>query len=163
MSWENAIERNVVFLLSLGKWPRVFFIVEPILTQNLICLTPTVTNWALSKTFQRIINILSLCPTTLDCNCPDFQLWISIVWSSSRPIDASISPSQLKSIAEIPRVCDPYKKYILVQYTIANPNRGVPIRKISVPITEFVRISEVALIVWKINNTKICDNPLLLV
>ena len=51
----------------------------------------------------------------------------------------------------------------VIQYTLANPNRGVPIRKISVPITEFVRISEVASIIWKINNTKICDNPLLLV
>ena len=50
-----------------------------------------------------------------------------------------------------------------LQYTLANPNRGVPIQKISVPITGFVRISEVALIIWKINNTKICDNPLLLV
>ena len=50
-----------------------------------------------------------------------------------------------------------------IQYTLANPNRGVPIQKISVPITGFVRISEVALIIWKINNTKICDNPLLLV
>ena len=50
-----------------------------------------------------------------------------------------------------------------IQYTLANPNRGVPIQKISVPITEFVRISEVALIIWRINNTKICDNPLLLV
>ena len=29
--------------------------------------------------------------------------------------------------------------------------------------TEFIRISEVALILWRINNTKICDNPLLLV
>ena len=50
-----------------------------------------------------------------------------------------------------------------IQYTLANPNRDVPIQKISVPITEFVRISEVVLIIWKINNIKICDNPLLLV
>ena len=51
-----------------------------------------------------------------------------------------------------------------IQYTLANPNRGVPIQKISVPITEFVRISEIALVsIWRINNTKICGNPLLLV
>ena len=30
-----------------------------------------------------------------------------------------------------------------VQYTLANPNRGVSIKKKSVPISEFVRISEV--------------------
>ena len=52
---------------------------------------------------------------------------------------------------------------ITITDTLANPNRGVPIQKISVPITEFVWISEVALFLWKINNTKICDNPLLLV
>ena len=52
---------------------------------------------------------------------------------------------------------------LLLQYTLANPNRGVPIQKIHVPITEFVRISEVALILWRINNTKICGNALLLV
>ena len=32
---------------------------------------------------------------------------------------------------------------LLVQYTLANPNRGVSIKKKSVPISEFVRISEV--------------------
>ena len=53
--------------------------------------------------------------------------------------------------------------YTVLQYTLSNPNRGVPIQKISVPITEFVRISEVALIIWRINNTKICGNPLLLI
>ena len=31
----------------------------------------------------------------------------------------------------------------VVQYTLANPNRGVSIKKKSVPISEFVRISEV--------------------
>ena len=51
---------------------------------------------------------------------------------------------------------------LLIQY-ILNLNRCVPIQKISVPITEFVRIGEVALILWRINNTKICDNPLSLV
>ena len=50
-----------------------------------------------------------------------------------------------------------------IQYTLANPNRGVPIQIITVPITEFVRISEVTLIIWRINNTKICGNPLMLV
>ena len=30
-----------------------------------------------------------------------------------------------------------------IQYTLANPNRGVSIKKKSVPISEFVRISEV--------------------
>ena len=34
-----------------------------------------------------------------------------------------------------------------IQHTLASPNRGVPIQKISVPITEFVQISEVALII----------------
>ena len=52
---------------------------------------------------------------------------------------------------------------IMLQYTLANPNRGVPIQKIYVPITEFVRISEVALIIWRTNNTEICGNPLFLV
>ena len=32
---------------------------------------------------------------------------------------------------------------MLLQYTLANPNRGVPTQKISVRISEFVRISEV--------------------
>ena len=32
---------------------------------------------------------------------------------------------------------------MLLQYTLANPNRGVSIKKKSVPISEFVRISEV--------------------
>ena len=32
---------------------------------------------------------------------------------------------------------------IVIQYTLANPNRGVSIKKKSVPISEFVRISEV--------------------
>ena len=32
---------------------------------------------------------------------------------------------------------------IEIQYTLANPNRGVPIKKKSVPISESVRISEV--------------------
>ena len=41
-----------------------------------------------------------------------------------------------------------------IQYTLANPNRGVP-------ISEFVRISEVTLFLWRYNNTKICDNPML--
>ena len=52
---------------------------------------------------------------------------------------------------------------IVIQYTLANPNRGVPIQKILVPMTEFVRISEVALILWRKNSTKICANRLLLV
>ena len=55
------------------------------------------------------------------------------------------------------------REYTGIQYTLANPNRGVPIRKISVPITEFVRIGEVALLVWRINDTKICGYPLLLI
>ena len=32
---------------------------------------------------------------------------------------------------------------LLIQYTLANPNRGVSTQKISVRISEFVRISEV--------------------
>ena len=32
---------------------------------------------------------------------------------------------------------------MLIQYTLANPNRGVSIKKKTVPISEFVRISEV--------------------
>ena len=32
---------------------------------------------------------------------------------------------------------------LVIQYTLANPNRGVSIKKKSVPISEFVRISEV--------------------
>ena len=34
-------------------------------------------------------------------------------------------------------------RFHIIQYTLANPNRGVSIKKISVPISEFVRISEV--------------------
>ena len=49
----------------------------------------------------------------------------------------------------------------LVQYTLANPNRGVQILKKSVPIREFVRISEVTLFIWGLSNTKMCDNPML--
>ena len=33
--------------------------------------------------------------------------------------------------------------FSVLQWTLANPNRGVPIHGISVPISEFVRISEV--------------------
>ena len=50
-----------------------------------------------------------------------------------------------------------------LQYILANPNRGFPISKKSVPISEFVRISEVTLFLWRFNNTKICDNPILAV
>ena len=35
-----------------------------------------------------------------------------------------------------------YFSLLRVQYTLANPNKGVPIFKRSVPISEFVRISE---------------------
>ena len=35
-----------------------------------------------------------------------------------------------------------------LQYSLANPNRGVPIFKKSVPISEFVQISEVTLFLW---------------
>ena len=41
-----------------------------------------------------------------------------------------------------------------LQYILANPNRGFPISKKSVPISEFVRISEVTLFLWRFNNTK---------
>ena len=36
----------------------------------------------------------------------------------------------------------------MIQYTLANPNRGVQIFYKSVPISEFVRISEVTLFLW---------------
>ena len=73
---------------------------------------------------------------------------------------------ELRVILEIPETTILAKMIMHIfhiQYTLANPNRGVPIQKISVPITEFVRISEIALVIWRINNTKICGNPLLLV
>ena len=44
---------------------------------------------------------------------------------------------------------------LLIQYTLANLNKSVPIQKISVWITEFVWISEIALIKWRINNSKV--------
>ena len=40
-----------------------------------------------------------------------------------------------------------------VWYTLANPNRCVP-------ISEFVRISEVTLILCRINDREICGNPI---
>ena len=49
----------------------------------------------------------------------------------------------------------------VIQYTLANPNKGVPIFRRSVPISEFVRISEATLFLWRFNNTKICDKPIL--
>ena len=49
----------------------------------------------------------------------------------------------------------------MIQYTLANPNRGVQIFYKSVPISEFVRISEVTLFLWRFSNTKMCDNPIL--
>ena len=42
---------------------------------------------------------------------------------------------------------------IQIQYSLANPNRGVP-------ISEFVWISEVTLFLLRTNNTKLCDNPI---
>ena len=39
-------------------------------------------------------------------------------------------------------ICQSFSVMVL-QYTLANPNRGVSIKKKSVPISEFVRISEV--------------------
>ena len=39
--------------------------------------------------------------------------------------------------------CELLTDIIILQYTLANPNRGVPTQKISVRISEFVRISEV--------------------
>ena len=52
------------------------------------------------------------------------------------------------------------KIQLVLQYTLTNPNRGVPIRKDSAPITELLRISEVTLILWRINNTRISINPI---
>ena len=50
-----------------------------------------------------------------------------------------------------------------VQCTLANSNRGVSDSNNFVLITEFVQISEVTLILYRINDIKICDNPMLLV
>ena len=53
---------------------------------------------------------------------------------------------------------------LLMQYSTPSLIRTEVFRfKNSVPITEFVRISEVTLILWRINDIKICDNPILLV
>ena len=46
---------------------------------------------------------------------------------------------------------------IVIEYLISveecmSRYQGVPIQKVSVQITEFVRISEVALILWRIDN-----------
>ena len=48
-----------------------------------------------------------------------------------------------------------------LQYTLANPNRDVQIFNKSVPISEFARINEVTLFLWRFSNTKICDNSIL--
>ena len=52
-------------------------------------------------------------------------------------LESNVLPLPLNSRLATPLVP------VLIQYTLANPNRGVPIQKIYVLITEFVRISEV--------------------
>ena len=47
-----------------------------------------------------------------------------------------------------------------IQYILANPNSPVPLRKEIVPISEFVRISEIALFLLRINNTNICNSQI---
>ena len=47
-----------------------------------------------------------------------------------------------------------------VQYILANPNSPVPLREEFVPISEFVRISEIALFLLIINNTNICNSQI---
>ena len=47
-----------------------------------------------------------------------------------------------------------------VQYILANPNSPVPLRKEFLPISEFVRISEIALFLLRINNTNICNSQI---
>ena len=42
-----------------------------------------------------------------------------------------------------------------IQYILANPNSPVPLRKEFFPISEFVRINEIALFLLRINNTNI--------
>ena len=53
-----------------------------------------------------------------------------------------------------------YNYYNLLQYILANPNSPVPLRKEFVPISELVRISEIALFLLKINNTNICNSQI---
>ena len=47
--------------------------------------------------------------------------------------------------------------YNVIQYTLDNPNRGVSIKKKSVPISEFVRVSEVIHLYgeFSVNHSKI--------
>ena len=53
-----------------------------------------------------------------------------------------------------------YSISCLIQYILANPNSPVPLRKVFVPISEFVRISEIALFLLRINNTNICNRQI---
>ena len=50
---------------------------------------------------------------------------------------------------------------IIIQYILANPNSPVPLRKNIARISEFVRISEIALFLLTINNTNICYSQIL--
>ena len=50
--------------------------------------------------------------------------------------------------------------YLLIQYILANPNSPFPLRKEFVPINEFVRISEIALFLLRINDTNICNSQI---
>ena len=50
-------------------------------------------------------------------------------------------------------------KYV-IQYILANPNSPVPPRKEFVPISEFVRISEIAFFLLRINDTNICNSQI---
>ena len=50
--------------------------------------------------------------------------------------------------------------FLRIQYILGNPNSPVPLRKEFVPISEFVRISEIALFLLRINNTNICNSQI---
>ena len=52
---------------------------------------------------------------------------------------------------------------LILQYTLTNPNRGVPIFLKSVPISEFARISEIVLVQLRINNTNIRHSQMWLI
>ena len=114
-----------------------------------------------------IYNKLRLQPNSWPNN-----IWLYKIWENSISLKDSLEGKVsgdivlFSSICKSIRLAKIFGNQIVVnriQYTLVNPNSDVPILKKSVPISEFVRISEVTLFLWRFNNTKICDNPILAV
>ena len=66
---------------------------SPVCVQNLMCLTPTVTNWLLARGFQLSMKILSVCPLVLASCSPRRHSHNTRQWASSRPTEANSLPS----------------------------------------------------------------------